>query len=184
MRSIIGPMPHIHTQPGQHDTTVSAFIVRMDGPEPAIMLHRHKKLHSYLQFGGHVELHEDPWKAITHELAEESGYAIRQLQLLQPAIRLAGTSKDTAFHPQPVSLTTNRFGDTDHYHTDIGFAFIASTPPDRAPDKDESTDIRLFTAAQLRTLPAEDIFENVREICLFVLESCLPHWVAVDTVNQ
>ena len=65
-------MPHIHTKPGQHDHTVSAFIVRLDGKQPRILLHRHKKSGVYMQFGGHIELHENPWQAISHELLEES----------------------------------------------------------------------------------------------------------------
>ena len=71
-------MPHIHTLPGEHDATASAYIVRTDLGEPAIMLHRHKKLDTMLQFGGHVELHENPLEAIAHELREESGYDFRQ----------------------------------------------------------------------------------------------------------
>lgn len=53
-------MPHIHTEPGQHDHTASAYIVRLDEAEPALILHRHKILGQYLQFGGHVELDENP----------------------------------------------------------------------------------------------------------------------------
>lgn len=69
-------MPHIHTEPGQHDLTVSAYIVRMDLPEPAIILHKHRKLNKWLQFGGHVEPHENPWQAVQREIREESGYEL------------------------------------------------------------------------------------------------------------
>lgn len=37
-------MAHIHTKPGQHDLTASAYIIRDDGNEPVVLLHRHKKL--------------------------------------------------------------------------------------------------------------------------------------------
>jgi hypothetical protein len=30
-------MPHLHHDPGHHDFTTSAFIVRTDGPEPAVI---------------------------------------------------------------------------------------------------------------------------------------------------
>lgn len=36
-------MSHIHTKPGQHDFTASAFIIRTDGTEPRAMVHMHKK---------------------------------------------------------------------------------------------------------------------------------------------
>ncbi|MDQ5885925.1 MAG: hypothetical protein QG628_322, partial [Patescibacteria group bacterium] len=115
-------MSHLHTQPGQHDVTVSAYIIRTDRPEPVLLLHMHKKLKKYLQFGGHVEHHEDPWKAITHEVLEESGYDMSQLVLLQPQIRLKKVT-DTKLHPIPVTLLTHDFPGLDHYHSDIAFAF-------------------------------------------------------------
>ena len=45
-------MAHIHTEPGQHDFTASAFIIRTDTPEPKLLLHRHKLVGKYLQIGG------------------------------------------------------------------------------------------------------------------------------------
>jgi hypothetical protein len=49
-------MAHIHTEPGQHDFTASAFIIRLDRlderGQPKLLLHKHKKLHKLLQFGG------------------------------------------------------------------------------------------------------------------------------------
>lgn len=77
-------MPHIHTQPGQHDHTASAFIIRTDGTEPRILFHMHKKIKKLMQPGGHVELHETPWQAVVHEIEEEAGYEISQLKILQP----------------------------------------------------------------------------------------------------
>ena len=51
-------MGHIHTDPGQHDLTVSAFIVRESDGRPLLLVHRHKSLALLLQPGGHVELDE------------------------------------------------------------------------------------------------------------------------------
>lgn len=81
-------MAHIHTNPGEHDLTASAFIVRDDFEEPRLLLHMHKKLHILLQPGGHVELNENPWQAIEHELREETGYTFDELEVLQPKDRL------------------------------------------------------------------------------------------------
>jgi len=53
-------MSHIHTNPGEHDQTVSAFIIRTDTAEPELLLHVHKKLGVLLQPGGHIELNETP----------------------------------------------------------------------------------------------------------------------------
>ena len=57
-------MPHIHTEPGQHDQTVSAFIFRKVDGEYKAFLHMHRTLGTLMQVGGHVELDETPWGAI------------------------------------------------------------------------------------------------------------------------
>jgi hypothetical protein len=172
-------MPHIHTDPGQHDLTASAYVVRLDTPEPTLMLHMHKKLHRYMQFGGHVELHETPWQAVIHELAEESGYELTQLKLLQPKIRLRSFS-DALLHPMPISLQTHQFGDADHYHTDTAFAFVTDEPPKHAIKEGESTEFKYFTLHELRTVSQDQIRENVRETGIFVLEELLRHWQPID----
>jgi hypothetical protein len=172
-------MPHIHTGPGQHDFTASAFIIRLDTPEPTMMLHMHRKLHKYLQFGGHVELHENPWQAITHELAEESGYDIHQLKLLQPRLRLKAFS-DAELHPYPINTETHKFPEIDHYHTDIAYLFTTGETPNGAVREGESLDIQNFTLQELRDIPADKIAENVRLTAIFALEECLGEWEAVS----
>ena len=171
-------MPHIHTQPGQHDLTSSAYIVRLDGPEPVILLHMHKLLGTYLQFGGHVELHENPWQTVAHEINEESGYRLSQLQLLQPELRLASLTH-AINHPLPISIQTHKFGKLDHYHTDIAYAFVTSQAPQDAIGEGESGHIVAFTAEGLKALSDTEIFESVRETALFVLRELLPVWQRV-----
>lgn len=83
-------MAHIHTGLGQHDLTVSAFIVRGAPDGPRLLLHRHKKLALVLQPGGHVELAENPWAAIIREIAEETGYSATQLVVLQQSRAIGG----------------------------------------------------------------------------------------------
>jgi 8-oxo-dGTP pyrophosphatase MutT (NUDIX family) len=172
-------MPHIHTKPGQHDHTASTFLFRTDFDEPKIMLHFHKKLKSYMQFGGHIELHESPWQAVIHELKEESGYDIDQVRILQPKKRLEKIS-GAAVHPQPVIHTTHPIGD-DHFHTDSAYAVITDEEPHGLPDEGESTDIKLFTRLELVNLPDDKILENVREIALYIFDNCLDSWQPVST---
>jgi 8-oxo-dGTP pyrophosphatase MutT (NUDIX family) len=143
------------------------------------MLHLHKKHGRYMQFGGHIELNENPWQAITHELKEESGYEIDQVQLLQPRQRLHKISHAT-IHPQPVSHTTHPVPG-DHFHTDIVYALTTREEPRSKPDEGESTHIKLFTRAELLALPTDQIFENVREIALYIFDEVLPSWEAVPT---
>lgn len=173
-------MPHIHTEPGQHDHTVSAFIIRADTAEPKLLLHRHKKLGVLLQPGGHVELDETPWQAVRHEVAEETGYEFAQLKVLQPMVRIKSLAS-AALHPVPVVLNTHNFDpDGEHKHTDIAFAFMAQSGPVGAPAQGESADISWLSLEELRGLPETQIYENVRQIGEFVLTDVLELWVPVD----
>lgn len=174
-------MPHIHTKPGQHDNTVSGFIMRTDLEEPKLLLHKHKKLGRYIQFGGHVELHETPWQALVHELREESGYEVSQLSLLQPKGRIKSLS-NVALHPVAVYHLTHSFDD-DHFHTDLGYAFVAKGEPKSDIADDESNEILMVTRLELANLPVAQTFESVREAGLFIFDVCLNEWVTADIDN-
>lgn len=175
-------MPHIHTIPGGHDATASAFIVRTDLAEPVIMLHRHKKLGTLLQFGGHVEATENPLQAIAHELLEESGYALDQLFLLQPKLRITRLT-DVVLHPVPACSFTHRFQGLDHYHTDTSYAFVTHETPKHDISVGESKDIRTFTVTELESLANGEILQNVKEIALFVLRKLYIDWEQVPTTS-
>ncbi len=171
-------MPHIHTEPGGHDSTASAYIVRVDTPEPTLVLHRHRKLGAWLQFGGHVEKNENPWQAIAHELTEESGYELRQLSVLQPPHRIMAMA-GVALHPIPLAPMTHKFPGMDHYHSDWGFGFVASEAPANSPNEGESGTIECFTLAELNQLADNEIPQNVKDIGQFILTDALTYWVQV-----
>lgn len=177
-------MPHIHTGPGEHDQTISAFIVRTDlGDEPKLMLHRHKKLGKLLQFGGHVELKENPWQAITHELLEESGYEISQLEVLQPTERIKKLH-DEVLHPVPVCYNTHAFdAERNHYHTDVVLALVTGQPPKNNIDEGESEEFVHFTRQEFAALSRDEIYENIQAIGLFVLDTCVPKWDRVPSAE-
>jgi 8-oxo-dGTP pyrophosphatase MutT (NUDIX family) len=178
-------MPHIHREAGQHDATSSAYIV-LEQPEtePRIVLHVHKKLHIWMQFGGHVELTETPWQAMAHESIEESGYSLAELKLLQPHVRLDALDGATS-HPLPVNENTHLIDTHDgtpqpHYHTDRAYAFVAESMPKRPPGEGESKDIKAMTIGEVRAIETGMIPESTRQIALFVLEKVLPTY---DQVN-
>jgi 8-oxo-dGTP pyrophosphatase MutT (NUDIX family) len=170
-------MAHIHTDHGQHDFTASAYIIRTDLPEPAVLLHEHRLLHQWLQFGGHVELNESPWQTVCREIREESGYDPAQLQLLQPRVRLQ-QSENAVVHPQPVALITHQFGNEPgkHFHNDVGFAFVTSKQPANTVGEGETDNMRAFTRAEIVALPKGTIPENVRDTALIVLDHYFKDW--------
>lgn len=169
-------MAHVHTGPGHHDATVSFFIVRTDLDEPHLTYHVHRKTGKLAMYGGHIELHEHPLAALRHEAVEESGYALEQLNILQPRRRLSHLT-GAVVHPVPVVSSTGQFpGDVVHFHTDLLYALTASEPPKHAPAAGESTDIRLFTRDELARVPADDIVEMWREVGDYILTDIIGTW--------
>lgn len=171
-------MGHIHTEPGQLDFTVGAYVFRTDFDQPKLLLHWHKKLNKWLQFGGHVELDETLWQAVDHELQEESGYSLSQLELLQPTQRLK-KMRGAILHPQPVDVNTHPFNET-HSHTVFEYAFVATEPPAGEVAEGESTRTILLTRAELAALDDTQTFENLQTVALYIFDEILPTWERVD----
>lgn len=170
-------MPHIHTQPGQHDITTSAFIIRMINDVPHMLLHLHKKHGKLLQPGGHVELHETPWQAIAHELEEETGYSLDELDILQPSGMITSLP-GIVMHPVPSTLNTHRIDNQQeaHYHTDMAFTFVAAAPPTRKPQEGESQDLRWLTLGDIDSLDDSEIYPDTVELCRHAFVVTLQDW--------
>jgi len=172
-------MPHIHTAPGQHDHTVSMYIFRIDFNEPKVMLHMHKKIGAYAQFGGHIELDENPWQTIEHELAEETGYDMKQVQILQPTNRKAHITS-AIVHPYPIVYSTMGYpNNKTHLHIDSAYAFITNESPLNLPQEGESTELRLFTREEAATSSSIDVI--TRDTALYIFDNCLTDWQPVST---
>ncbi len=171
-------MPHIHTGPGEYENSASAYIVRLDHDEPKLILHKHKKLGKYMQFGGHIETKENLWEAVTHELREESGYDVSQLTILQPKQRLR-SAPGAQLHPVPIYQLSAPFTE-DHFHTDTAYAFVAREDPLQPANEGESGNFIEVTCDELRSLSPEKTLESVRTPGLFVLEVCVKEWEEVD----
>lgn len=176
-------MSHIYTKPGQHDHTASAYIIRLDGDEPKVTLHRHKLDKLYLHFGGHIELDENPWQTLIHELREEAGYDIAQLKVLQPKLRMKELT-NAEIHPIPFCYNTHSVKNLPgHFHTDVVFAFTAKGPPKHPLAEGESGDIETFTRREIVNMAANEIFPMAREMALFVLDEILPNWEQIPALD-
>lgn len=112
----------------------------------------HKKFGRLLQPGGHVELNETPWDAISHELVEETGYEMGQLEVVQPGFLVTGLrSTGMVLHPTPFVYNTHPTdAEGTHFHTDAGFLFLTTVLPVGVPGVGESTDLRWVTLRELR----------------------------------
>ena len=173
-------MPHIHNQKGQHDSTISAYIIRTDFPEPKIVMHIHKKLGKILPFGGHIELNEDPWQALEHEILEESGYEMDQLKVLQPKIRIKKLS-DVKLHPVPFVVNTHSvdYGDNLHYHSDLNYALTTSSWPRSSIAENETSELLLLTRTEVQNLGHDKMYPNTKEIITYIFDEFLMNSEAV-----
>lgn len=169
-------MPHIHTEPEQHDTTVSAWIFREEAGERKVFVHMHRKIQKYMQVGGHIELEETPWRAIAHELEEESGYTLSELEIYQP-LYMPRAARSGIVHPTPVFIDTHQ-PTPGHYHTDIRYAFLAKDMPKSRPAQGESEDLRWYTLDELKKEPLvlKDIVESY-ELISHIVEQSYMHLV-------
>jgi len=140
-------MPHIHTEPNQHDVTVSAWIFRDHGNHVEVFVHMHRKMQKYMEVGGHMELDETPWQAIAHELVEETGYSLDELELYQPSYMPTDLT-NVIVHPVPTLVLTYQ-PVPGHYHTDMSYVFYAKSEPLDVPNSGESQDLRWMTFQEL-----------------------------------
>lgn len=176
-------MPHIHTDPGQHDHTVAAYIFRIDGDEPHALMHIHKKMNVLMCAGGHIELDESPWGAVLHEVLEETGYGVEQLTLLQPQLRITQDGiDDVVIHPQTLFSDTH-MSLPGHWHTDQVYLFTVVDDPAHELGEGESNDTRWLTRAEVAALTDEEIFPNVRTTHLAVFDQFLNVWEPVPAVS-
>ena len=175
-------MAHIHDQPNQHDLTACAFIIRQVDGEWRCLVHMHKKLGKLLQIGGHVELHETPWQSVAHELREEAGYELSDLQLLQP--KMARPVRPNSIqHPMPIDINTHRFS-PDHFHTDLAYGFVATAEPQLQPLEDESLDLRWLTVTELKAAAARgEAIEDIVPLYEYLVNDYVNNWQLVDPLS-
>lgn len=161
-------MPHIHTQPNQHDMTVSAYIVFRDGDEWKCLAHYHKKMDVIMQTGGHIELDQTPWQAIASEITEETGLGLAELEVLQPTQEVIQMERTIA-HPVPFHVNTHAVGD-DHYHSDLCYGFISPSKTGLRSIDGESDDLRWLTLDELQKLADEgEALRDVYDIYDFLI---------------
>lgn len=116
--------------------TGSALVVSADGSKT--LLHHHRKLDRWLQFGGHCDGDENITRVAQREALEESG--IDGLILASPR------PFDLDIHPIPARPT-----EPAHEHYDVRYVLIA---PDEAAFvcSDESHELRWFTGEETASL--------------------------------
>ncbi len=116
--------------------TGSALVVSSDGEQ--VLLHHHKKLDRWLQFGGHCDGDEDLSRVAQREALEECGI---------PGLILASSRPfDLDIHEIPA-----RGGEPVHFHYDVRYVLIA---PEGEVEtlSDESLALRWFTGREVEEI--------------------------------
>lgn len=168
-------MPHIHTQPNQHDMTVSAYIIRREAGGWKCLVHMHRKIDMLMQIGGHMELDQTPWQALADELRNEAGYILSELKVLQYYGEVPSVG-GAIVHPVPVLVNTHSVGN-EHYHSDLCYAFVAAALPVHQHAEGESNDLRWLTPTELQEEVAHGVaLGDVADIYSFILQQ-------VDTLH-
>lgn len=152
-------MAHIHEK---IDFTASVFIVH----DNKVMLLMHKKLHIWLQPGGHIELDEDPNEAVLREAKEETGLDI---ELVGEA-----RSHDSPYNARdlvaPKFLNRHFFDKaTGHEHVDLGYFARPISDVSEAKPEVEGANLRWFTKEELES-DEYDIVPDVRAHALAALQ--------------
>ena len=128
--------------------TGSAFVVNADGSR--VLLHHHRKLDRWLQFGGHCDGEEDIVRVARREALEETG--------IEGLIVASERPFDLDIHEIPAHS-----GDPAHFHYDVRFMLIAPEGTVFAASE-ESHEVRWFAAEELGNVPLdESVWRMIRK---------------------
>ena len=128
-----------HSFPGHF--TGSALVVSFDGKRA--LLHHHRKLDKWMQFGGHCDGEEDVLRVAQREAWEESG--------VEGLVVKSAVPYDLDIHEIPARPA---IGEPVHFHYDVRYLFVA---PENATftASEESKELRWFTLEEMLALPLD-----------------------------
>jgi ADP-ribose pyrophosphatase YjhB (NUDIX family) len=153
--------------------TATAFIV--DSKRRTLLLW-HKRLKRWMPPGGHVDENETPEDAAQRECKEETGLDVEIQGQPHPDL-FAACPEEGRMLATPIAMLLEHIpasperNEPAHQHMD--FLFIArmkdetQTPSLR---KEEALEMRWFTREDIKRLPEDEIFGNVKAYILLILK--------------
>ena len=144
----------------QYNKSITATVyVINDGK---VLLHEHKKYHTWFPLGGHIEADEFPHEAAVREVKEESGFDVTLLETeLAPPIELARVKRV----PAPFCLLHEGIGHEENF---FDFIYIAETEEtDPHPEGNESRKFKWFSYEELLEY---EIKPHVKNTALAILD--------------
>ncbi len=147
----------------RYDRSITATVYVVH--EGRVLLHQHKKYHTWFPLGGHVEAHEFPHEAAIREVKEESGLDVVLLDTeTAPNIELASVRRI----PSPFCLLHEGIGGDEEFFDFVYVAEALETLPH--PDGDESRELRWFTYGEIAE---SEIKTHIKNTALAVLD----YWI-------
>lgn len=134
---------------GLTHVTASAIVVGDRG----IVLHRHRRLHRWLQPGGHLEPGEAPEEAVIRECVEETGLAVAH----------------SAEGPTMVHVDVHQAA-RGHVHLDLRY-LVWAPDEDPAPAPGESQDVAWFSWEDAADIADEALVGALRSARRLIEES-------------
>lgn len=145
-------------RPGQKQFTASVWLLTDAQPKKVLLVH-HKKLGTWMQPGGHIEIDENPIDAAIREVQEETGIDISgyltvgekvdEYAFLMPSPRFIMEQSIPAHGEQP-----------PHFHIDL--EYVVEIPEQVVAHQEaEAHGIGWFTWEEVKEL---HVFDNTRHI--------------------
>lgn len=168
-------MSHIHTNTGECDFTVTGFVVHNE----KLLLIKHKKMHSLLPPGGHIEVNQSPIEALYTEILEEAGITKHDLELITSYHNanlnfIQETDSSSLAVPFDINIHDITTG-SSHRHIDLAYILLSRTNSVK-PETGESQEYGWYSKPNIQNLNDEVIYKNTRNRALWVLDflqSCI-----------
>ena len=157
-------MAHVHDK---YDFTVSFFLIHPS--KSKIALHFHKKLNLWNNFGGHIELDEDPLECLHKEMLEETGFAPNDYEIIETHDSPKGVGVKEL--PNPFGMNLWKYADQNHWHIDLPF-ILKCKKDSFSPQAGESIEIEWFSLEKIRKYNSQNkIDEGVLKICEWIFKN-------------
>ncbi len=131
-------MPHIHEK---IDFVIAAFIVYKN----KVLLVHHKILNEWLPVGGHVELDEDPERALFREIKEETGLQKKDIRVIAEKPKIKGKRFKFLLTPSYLDIHHHSKG---HRHTNFTY-FVKSKSNKVVKSEREHNKIKWFSKKEI-----------------------------------
>lgn len=137
---------------------VSVFVY--DKYSKKFLLVHHKKMGTWVQPGGHVEINESPEEAAIREVFEETGLEIKILGERKPR---------NCDYILPLAIQKNEVTDK-HIHMDFVYVAYVDEKNELVLNEKESTGIQWFTLEEIKN-PTFNTFPDIIEWAEFIVDN-------------